>query len=79
MKNFIDISEKELIEINGGGIAGAAAGYLIGVVAGGIGAIIVYCDKDTRGDSKQNAAALTVFTSCVLACTTIGACSTGII
>ena len=36
MNHFSNISKDELELINGGGLAGAAAGYLVGVVVGGI-------------------------------------------
>lgn len=79
MNHFSNISKDELELINGGGLAGAAAGYLVGVVVGGILAVAVCCDKGTQGSPNQGSAVMTVFTSAVITCTTIGAAATGII
>ena len=62
MKNFEIVSDNEMVLIDGGGLAGAAA--------------VCYCQ--TKGDAKQNTAVMTTFTSAVISCTAIGAAATGI-
>lgn len=76
MKKFEIVSDNEMVLIDGGGLAGAAAGYIVGVAVGGIAAAVCYCQ--TKGDAKQNTAVMTTFTSAVISCTAIGAAATGI-
>lgn len=78
MEKFENVTRSESLAVNGGGLAGAAIGYIIGVCVGGIAAACVYRDPDTKGDPNQGKAAITAFTSAVVTCTTIGAVSTGI-
>lgn len=47
---FYDFTEKEIQEINGGGVGGFVVGYFLGAVVGYVGTPIVYAvtkDEDT--------------------------------
>ena len=77
---YIQLTEDEMQKVNGGGIAGAAAGYVIGVGVGAVAAISVGITSARSGDSRKmtGRAVLTTFTSSVITCTVVGACATGV-
>jgi|GEM_PF-3528507 hypothetical protein len=82
MRNtFVDLDINETSDVNGGGIVGAAAGYVIGNVVGAGLMVVSYYDAKRSGSSNDDAmkAALTVYGGTVITCTVVGGVATGIV
>lgn len=77
---FNELRKEELVDLNGGGAAGAAVGYLVGLGVGAVGCVVACVDSKNSGSSGIDAAkaGATVFVGSVITCTAIGACATGI-
>lgn len=78
---FNELDTYELEYLNGGGIVGAAVGYLAGLAVGTVGCAVACIDSSRSGSSGRDAAkaGLTVFVGSVVTGTVIGACATGVI
>ena len=44
----------DIENVNGGGLAGAVCGYIVGVAVGGVAAAVVTLDKQCSGANRQN-------------------------
>ena len=78
---FNELNSNETFDINGGGIVGAAVGYVVGVHVGAVGCAVACIDSVRSGSSGRDAAkaGITVFAGSVITCTVVGACATGLV
>lgn len=74
------LEEKDLQEVNGGGVAGAAVGYVAGVLVGTFACIGVGIASAAAGDSRSmtTKAIFTTFIGSIITGTVIGGCVTGV-
>lgn len=78
---MFELNEKELNNVNGGGLLGALVGYVVGVYAGAVVAAGTYVACTVAGEkgSMVSKAVATSFTCTVVGSTILGGIATGLI